>query len=58
MADILTKKASYDETVNSDEKESEQLDLAASEVEYKRLLRKLDLHLLPFVSLLYLLSFL
>ncbi|KAG5639040.1 hypothetical protein H0H81_007653 [Sphagnurus paluster] len=29
-----------------------------SEVEYKKLLRKLDIHLLPFISLLYLLSFL
>ena len=30
----------------------------ALEVERKRVLRKMDLHLLPFVSILYLLSFL
>lgn len=32
--------------------------LEHSEVEQKRVLRKMDLHLLPFISLLYLLSFL
>lgn len=38
--------------------DSERTNVTLSEEEYQRVLRKIDLHLLPFVSLLYLLSFL
>ncbi len=48
-------KASYDEDTAVPTKEPQ---VELSEVAHKKILRKLDAHLLPFVSLLYLLSFL
>jgi hypothetical protein len=48
-----TEKASYDEDTATNEKPVE-----LSKADHARILRKLDTHLLPFVSLLYLLSFL
>jgi len=54
-------KASYDETFSRNSKVVVDEDLGApilTEAERNRLLRKIDLHILPFVSLLYLLSFL
>lgn len=48
----------YEDTLNEDSVKNEDLGSAASEVEIHRVLRKMDWHILPFVSLLYLLSFL
>ncbi|RDB16719.1 hypothetical protein Hypma_002552 [Hypsizygus marmoreus] len=51
----LTKKGSYEETITDVKHEETRV---YTEEEYKRVLRKIDVHILPFVSLLYLLSFL
>ncbi|KAF8070071.1 major facilitator superfamily domain-containing protein [Lyophyllum atratum] len=53
---IITKTTSYEDTLTDEKREDKSL--IVSEEEYKKILRKLDIHLLPFVSLLYLLSFL
>ena len=53
---VPNEKDSYDETV-SDIKDDD-IGPILTEAERKRVLRKIDLHILPFVSLLYLLSFL
>lgn len=61
MADTKPEKAfaSYDETnVDHDNLKDQELATPLSDVEQKKLMRKIDIHLLPFVSLLYLLSFL
>ncbi|KAJ6476017.1 major facilitator superfamily domain-containing protein [Mycena vitilis] len=50
-----TEKVSFDEDVAVPDKEGQ---VALSEAAHAKILRKLDVHLLPFVSLLYLLSFL
>ncbi|KAJ7693323.1 major facilitator superfamily domain-containing protein [Mycena rosella] len=55
MSGLNTEKASYEGDEHSPTKES---DVEITEVARKKILRKLDIHLLPFVSLLYLLSFL
>lgn len=52
---LLTKTASYEDTAI--EKRNRR-SLVASEEDYKKIIRKIDIHLLPFLSLLYLLSFL
>jgi hypothetical protein len=51
---------SYDESSlrNSKDMEDSEIGPQLTEAEYNRVLRKIDLHILPFVSLLYLLSFL
>jgi hypothetical protein len=59
MSASVTEKAektSYDEDVAVADKETEAVELTDSA--RTTILRKLDVHLLPFVSLLYLLSFL
>ncbi|KAG5643390.1 hypothetical protein DXG03_001004 [Asterophora parasitica] len=58
--------SSYDDTISGDKEkdrvtvveQAPEQSVLVSEEEYKKILRKLDIHLLPFVSVLYLLSFL
>jgi hypothetical protein len=51
-------KISFDERNTSAASDDHELGAVVSHAERQRVLRKLDIHLLPFVSLLYLLSFL
>jgi hypothetical protein len=57
MATLHPDEKAYEDTLNDDVKD-EHLGQPASEAEITRVLRKMDWHILPFVSLLYLLSFL
>lgn len=50
--------SNVDDVAVDESLEKTQLDLVFTEQETKALLRKIDLHLIPFLSLLYLLSFL
>jgi hypothetical protein len=57
----VNEESSYDEAASKNSKDVVDQELGAAiltEAERNRLLRKIDLHILPFVSLLYLLSFL
>lgn len=49
---------SYDETHAPSTSSKQELDVSYDEAAAKRVIRKIDRHLLPFVTLLYLLSFL
>jgi hypothetical protein len=56
MSDLPAEKVSYEgDDIPSPTKEHE---VEITDIARKKILRKLDVHLLPFVSLLYLLSFL
>jgi hypothetical protein len=56
---VDAEKSSNDETFSRNSKDvDEDRGAVLSETERNRILRKIDVHILPFVSLLYLLSFL
>ncbi len=53
--ELLDTKLSFEHDTGGHEKD---LSITISETERRRLLRKIDIHILPFISVLYLLSFL